>query len=65
VGPLDTWFDRLEKYIAEALEPIIKFRKFRIFEHIAFQEFYSVLRSAMIGTRWINLLRKRINDQTQ
>jgi hypothetical protein len=32
---LDTCYDRPEKYIPEALEPIIKFRKYRIFEHIA------------------------------
>jgi hypothetical protein len=32
---LDTLYYRLEKYIAEALEPIIKFRKYKVFEHAA------------------------------
>jgi hypothetical protein len=30
---LDTCFDRLEKYIAEALEPIIKFRGYNMFDN--------------------------------
>jgi hypothetical protein len=30
---LDTCFDQAEKYIAEALVPIIKFRKYRVFDN--------------------------------
>ncbi len=30
---LDTCFDQPEKYIAEALAPIIKFRKYRVFDN--------------------------------
>jgi hypothetical protein len=30
---LDTCYDRPEKYIGEALESIIKFKKYRIFYH--------------------------------
>ncbi len=46
---LDTCYDRPKKYIAEALDPIIKFRKYRAFEHRAIREFYSLLRSAILG----------------
>jgi hypothetical protein len=28
------------------------------------REFYSLLRSAMMGAKWVNLLRKLINEQT-
>jgi hypothetical protein len=30
---LDTCFDRPKKYIAEALDPIVKFKKYRAFEN--------------------------------
>jgi hypothetical protein len=46
---LDTCYGMLEKYIAEVQEPMNKFRKYRIFEHIAVCKFYSLLWSAMIG----------------
>jgi hypothetical protein len=36
---------------AEALEPIIKFRRYKIFEHTVIREFYSLLRASMIGAR--------------
>jgi hypothetical protein len=35
---LDTCFDQLEKYIAEALEPIIKFRGYKMFNNGAIRE---------------------------
>jgi hypothetical protein len=38
---LDTCFDGSEKYIAEALDPIVKFRKYRVFDNGAIREFYS------------------------
>ncbi len=61
---LDPCFDRLEKYITEALEPITKFRKYRIFKHVAIQEFYLLLRYAMMGTKVLNLQRKLISEQS-
>ncbi len=61
---LDTCFDRPEKYIAEALEPIIKFRSYKMFDNGAIREFYSLLRVAMIGARKAGLLHRLINDQT-
>jgi hypothetical protein len=39
-----------EKYIAEVLDPRIKFQKY-IIEHTAIGEFYSLLRSALMGTK--------------
>ncbi len=61
---LETCFDRPEKYIAEALDPIIKFRKHKAFENGAIREFYSLLRSAMLGAWKVGLLHSLINDQT-
>jgi hypothetical protein len=61
---LDTCCDRPEKYIAEALEPVIKFRKYRVFEHGAIREFHLLLRSAMMEAKRAGLLRRLINDQT-
>jgi hypothetical protein len=58
---LDTCFDRTEKYITEALDPIIKFRKYRAFNNGA------VLLSAkvaMLGARKAGLLHRLVNDQT-
>jgi hypothetical protein len=48
---LDTCCDRPEKDIMEALEPVIKFRKYRVFDHGAIREFYSLLRSAMMEAK--------------
>jgi hypothetical protein len=61
---LDTCFDRPEKYIAEALDPIIKFRKYRAFDSEPIREFYSLLRAAMLGARKVGILHRLINDQT-
>jgi hypothetical protein len=61
---LDTCFDRPEKYIAEALEPIVKFKSYKMFDNGAIREFYSLLRAAMIGARKAGLLHRLINDQT-
>jgi hypothetical protein len=63
-GTLDTCFDRPEKYIAEALEPLTKFRGYKAFDCSAVREFYSLLRSAMMGARKVGLLHRLINDQT-
>jgi hypothetical protein len=63
-GTLDTCFDRTEKYIMEALEPIIKFRGYKAFDSSAVREFYSLLRAAMMGARKVGLLHRLINDQT-
>jgi hypothetical protein len=46
---LDTCFDRPEKYIAEALDPVVKFRSYKAFDNGAIREFYSLLRAAMMG----------------
>jgi hypothetical protein len=61
---LDTCFDRPEKYIAEALDPIIKFRSYKAFDNGAIREYYSLLRAAMMGARKAGLLHRLVNDQT-
>jgi hypothetical protein len=61
---LDTCFDRPEKYIAEALEPIVKFRSYKMFDNGVIREFYSLLRAAMMGARKAGLLHRLVNDQT-
>jgi hypothetical protein len=60
---LDTCFDRPEKYIAEALEPVVKFRTYKMFDNGAIMEFYSLLRAAMLGARKAGLLHRLVNDQ--
>jgi hypothetical protein len=61
---LDTCFDRPEKYISEALDPVVKFRSYMAFDNRAIREFYSLLRAAMMGARKAGLLGRLINDQT-
>jgi hypothetical protein len=61
---LDTCFDRPEKYISEALEPVVKFRSYKAFDSGAIREFYSILRAAMMGARKAGLLGRLINNQT-
>jgi hypothetical protein len=61
---LDTCFDRPEKYISEVLEPVIKFRSYKAVDNGAIQEFYSILRAAMMGARKAGLLHRLVNDQT-
>ncbi len=46
-----------------ALDPVIKFRKYRVFNNGAIREFYSLLRSAMLGARKAGLLHRLVNDQ--
>jgi hypothetical protein len=48
----------------EALEPIVKFRSNKMFDNGAIREFYSLLRTAMMGARKVGLLHRLINDQT-
>jgi hypothetical protein len=62
-GTLDTCFDRPEKYITEALEPVIKFRGYKAFNSGAVREFYSLLRAAMMGAKKVDLLHRLINNQ--
>jgi hypothetical protein len=61
---LDTFFDRPEKYISEALDPVVKFRCYKAFDNGAIREFYSLQRAAMMGARKAGLLNRLVNDQT-
>jgi hypothetical protein len=61
---LDTCFDHPEKYILEAIDPIVKFRSYRAYDNRAMREFYPLQRSAMMEARKVELLCHLINDQT-
>ncbi len=61
---LDTCYERPEKYMEEALRPILEFRKWKIFDGSTVREFYSILRAAIKGARSIKRLDLLINDQT-
>ncbi len=61
---LDTCYDRLDKYISEALDPVVRFRSYKAFDSGAIREFYSLLRAAMLGAKKAGLLSRLINDQT-
>ncbi len=60
---LDTCFDGPEKYISEALEPVVRFRNYKMFDNGVIREFYSLLRAAMMGARKVELLHRLINNQ--
>jgi hypothetical protein len=60
---LDTCSDRPDKYISEALDPVVKFRAYKPFDSGAVREFYSLLRAAMMGARKAGMLGRLINDQ--
>jgi hypothetical protein len=61
---LDTCYERPEKYMEEALKPILEFRKFRVFDRSAVREFYSTLRAAIKRAKRMGRLDLLINDQT-
>jgi hypothetical protein len=61
---LDTCFDRPEKYISEALDPVVKFRSYKAFDNGAIWEFYTLLRVAIMGAKKAGLLNRLINNQT-
>ncbi len=61
---LDTCYERPEKYMEEALRPIVDFRRYKIADCAVVREFYSLLRAAIKGARGIGRLGLLINDQT-
>jgi hypothetical protein len=61
---LDTCYERPEKYMEEALRPIVDFRRYKVTDSAAVREFYSLLRAAVKGARGIGRLNLLINDQT-
>jgi hypothetical protein len=48
---LDTCYERPEKYMEEALRPIVNFRRYKITDSAAVREFYSLLRAAVKGAK--------------
>jgi hypothetical protein len=61
---LDTYYERPEKYMEEALRPIVDFRRYKIADSAAVREFYSLLRAAIKGARGMGRIGLLINDQT-
>ncbi len=61
---LDTCYERPDKYMEEALKPILEFRKYRVFDNSAVREFYSIPRAAIKGARGIGRVDLLISDQT-
>ncbi len=61
---LDTCYERPEKYMEEALWPIVDFRRYKIADSAAVREFYSLLRAAIKGAKGIGKIELLINDQT-
>ncbi len=58
---LDTCFERPDKYMEEALRPIVEFRKYKAADSCAVREFYSLLREAIKGAKGIGRL--SLSDQ--
>jgi hypothetical protein len=61
---LDTCYERPDKYMEEALRPIVDFRRYKIADSAAVREFYSLLRAAIKGAKRIGRIELLINDQT-
>jgi hypothetical protein len=61
---LDTCYERPEKYMEEALQPIVDFQRYKVADSAAVREFYSLLRDAIKGARGIGRVDLLINDQT-
>jgi hypothetical protein len=61
---LDTCYERPDKYMEEALRPIVDFRRYKISDSAAVREFYSLLRAAIKGAKRIGRIELLINDQT-
>ncbi len=60
---LDTCYERPEKYMEEALRPIVDFRRYKIADSAAVRELYSLLRAAIKGAKRIGRLGPLINDR--
>jgi hypothetical protein len=61
---LDTCYERPDKYMEEALRPIVDFRRYKIADSAAVREFYSLLRAAIKGAKGIGRIGLLINAQT-
>jgi hypothetical protein len=61
---LDTCYERPEKYMEEALRPLVDFRRYKIADCAAVREFYSLLWAAIKGPKGIGRIGLLINDQT-
>jgi hypothetical protein len=59
---LSLCYERPEKYLAEALQQITDFRRYKMSD-TANREFYSLLRVAIKGARTVGHLKLLINEQ--
>jgi hypothetical protein len=57
-------YERLDKYIAEALQPITKIHMHKAFDNVVVRHFYSLLRPIIIRANSVGLLKMLSNDQT-
>jgi hypothetical protein len=60
---LDTCYERPEKYMEEALRPIVDFRRYKNADSAAVREFYSLLRAAIKGAKGIGSRKCRAWNQ--
>ncbi len=61
---LNTCYERPEKYMEDALRPIVDFWRYKIADSAAAREFYSLLRAAIKGAKGIGRIGLLIKDQT-
>jgi hypothetical protein len=59
---LDVCNEHLEKYLAEALLPIVNFRRDRVFHNVAIKEFDSLFRATVWGARSVGLLEMLVKE---
>ncbi len=61
---LNICYERPGKYAEEALQPMVNFRRYKVFDSVAVREFYSLVRAAIRGARKIGRIELLLNDQT-
>jgi hypothetical protein len=61
---VDVCFEHNEKYIAEALQPIVNFRRYRAFDNVAIRVFYPLPRATITGGESVGLLKMLVNLTT-
>jgi hypothetical protein len=59
-----TCYKRPEKFITEALKPVVKFRMYEVPDSAAIRDFYSLLRTIKLEAKVIRHLKMLIKGQT-
>jgi hypothetical protein len=52
--PLDVCYEHPKKYIMEALQPIVNFKRYKAFDNMAIRGFYSLLRATIMGAKSVS-----------